>query len=229
MWPGFRHKSTPNAPATQMNLAKPTTLAATALAAGLFLLPASHAAAQSAAATPAVSSSAPPAPPNADKPPGNRDDFRQRMAERIKTQLKVSDDEWTVIQPLLEKVGEKLLANRTGGFGGPGGPGGNRGGGRNNGGGNQPATTDNAQGGGNQNQRREGGGGGPRGGSPETQALGATLADDNSTVNDVKAKLQAVRDQRKQANAELAQAREELRKVLNMRQEAFLVMDGILD
>ena len=43
----------------------------------------------------------------------------------------------------------------------------------------------------------------------------------------MKAKLQAVRDQRKQAAAELAQAREELRKVLNMRQEAALVMDGI--
>lgn len=213
-----------------MNLAKPTTLAAAALAAGLLLLPSSHAFAQDAASTPSVSSSAPPAPPNADRPPGNRDDFRQRMAERIKAQLKVSDDEWTVIQPLLEKVGEKLMASRGGGFGGPGGFGGNRGGGRrggdNNAGGNQPATADNNNQGGDRGQRREGG---PRGGSPETQALAATLADDNSTVNDVKAKLQAVRDQRKQAATELAQAREELRKVLNMRQEAALVMDGLLD
>ncbi len=208
-----------------MNLSRTTTLAAAFAAGGLILLPLSHAAAQGAASTPAASSSAPPAPPNADKPPGNPNDFRQRMAERIKTQLKVSDDEWTVIQPLLEKVGDKLMATRTSGFGGPGGPGGNRGGGRrggeNNAGGNQPAANEN-------NQRREGGNG-PRGGSPETQALAATLADDNSTVNDVKAKLQAVRDQRKQAAAELAQAREELRKVLNMRQEAALVMDGILD
>ncbi len=218
-----------------MHLSKPTTLAAAALAAGLFLLPASHASAQDAATTPSVSST-PPAPPNADRPRGNPEEFRQRMAERIKTQLKVSDDEWTVIQPLLEKVGEKLAATRTGGFGGPGGPGGNGGnrgarreGNNNNAGGNQPAATDNAQGGGNQTQRREGGGGGQRGGSPETQALSATLADDNSTVNDVKAKLQAVRDQRKQAATELAQAREELRKVLNMRQEAALVMDGLLD
>ena len=122
-------------------------------------------------------------------------------------QLKASDDEWTVIAPLLEKTAEKLAAARGGGFGGPGGPGG---GGY----------------GGNRGQRREGG---PRGGTPETQALRAALDDDNSTVNDVKAKLQAVRDQRKQAATELAQAREELRKVLNMRQEAALVMDGILD
>ncbi len=208
-----------------MNLSRPTTFAAAIAVGGLFLLPVSHAAAQGAAPAPAASSSAPPAPPNADKPPGNPNDFRQRMAERIKAQLKVNDDEWTVIQPLLEKVGDKLLTTRTGGFGGPGGYGGNRGGGRRNGennaGGNQPAANEN-------NQRREGGNG-PRGGSPETQALAATLADDNSTVNDVKAKLQAVRDQRKQAAAELAQAREELRKVLNMRQEAALVMDGILD
>ena len=221
-----------------MNLAKPTTLAAAALAAGLFLLPASHAFAQDAASTPSVSSSAPPPPPNAEKPPGNRDDFRQRMAERIKTQLKVSDDEWTVIQPLLEKVGEKLMATRSnGGFGGPGGPGGNRDGarrrdGNNNGGDNKAggspaASPGNNPAGGNQNLRREGDRG-PRG-TPETQALAATLADDNSTVNDVKAKLQAVRDQRKQAATELAQAREELRKVLNMRQEAALVMDGLLD
>ena len=217
-----------------MNLAKPTTLAAAALAAGLFLLPASHAFAQDAATTPSVSSAAPPPPPKADRPPGNREDFRQRMEERIKTQLKASDDEWTVIQPLLTKVGEKLMASRGGGFGGPGGFGGNREGGRrrggenngggNNAGGNQPAANDN-----NNNQGGPRGDRGPRGGSPETQALSAALADDNSTVNDVKAKLQAVRDQRKQAAAELAQAREELRKVLNMRQEAALVMDGLLD
>ena len=220
-----------------MSLSKPTTLTAAALAAGLFLLPASQAFAQSPATTPSVSVAAPPAPPNGERPPGNPEDFRARMAERLKTQLKASDDEWTVIAPLLEKTAEKLAATRGGGFGGPGGPGGggyggNRGqrrGGDNNGG-NQPAASpaDNNQGGGNRGQRREGGGG-PRGGTPETQALRATLDDDNSTVNDVKAKLQAVRDQRKQAATELSQAREELRKVLNMRQEAALVMDGILD
>ena len=100
------------------------------------------------------------------------------MAERIKTQLKVNDDEWTVIQPLLEKVGDKLIGTRSGGFGGAWRlraaivDGGRRREGNNNAGGNQPAATDNNHGGGNQPQRREGGGGGgPRGGSPETQAL----------------------------------------------------------
>ena len=212
-----------------MNLSKPTTLTAAALAAGLFLLPAPRASAQTAASTPSVSATVPPPPPNGgERPPGNPEDWRARMAERLKAQLKATDDEWTVIAPLLEKTGEKLQATRAGGFGGgPGGPGGNREqrrGGDNNGG-NQAADN---QGGGNRPQRREGGGG-QRGGTPETQALRSTLEDDNSTVNDVKAKLQAVRDQRKQAATELAQAREELRKVLNMRQEAALVMDGILD
>ncbi len=47
-----------------MNLSKPTTLTAAALAAGLFLLPATHAFALAAASTPSVSAPAPPAPPN---------------------------------------------------------------------------------------------------------------------------------------------------------------------
>ena len=209
---------------------KPTTFAAAvALASGLCLLSAPRAAAQNAAATPSVSTA-----PGEGRPEGGerREDFRQRMEERLKSQLKVGDDEWTVIQPLVEKVYEKQRAS--GNFGGPGGPGGgNREGGRRNreggqeGGGNNPQAADN-NGGGNRPQRREGGGG-PRGGTPETQALRTALADDNTTVNDIKAKLQAVRDQRKQAATELTQAREELRKVLNMRQEATLVMYGLLD
>ena len=63
----------------------------------------------------------------------------------------------------------------------------------------------------------------------DDEALRAALENDNTTVNDIKTKLQAVRDQRKQATTELAQSREELRKVLNMRQEAILVMYGLLD
>ena len=38
------------------------------------------------------------------------EEFRARMEERLKTSLKVSDDEWKVLQPLIEKVGEKLRA-----------------------------------------------------------------------------------------------------------------------
>ncbi len=205
-----------------------TAVAAAALASGLSPWTATRAAAQSAAATPSVSTTpaAEPRPDGGDR----REEFRQRMEERLKGQLKASDDEWTVIQPLVEKVYEKQRA--AGGFGGPGGPGGPGGGRRNPEGGNNPApqqaADNNGQGGGNRYQRREGGGG-PRGGTPETQALRAALENDNTTVADIKTKLQAVRDQRKQAANELAQSRDDLRKVLNMRQEALLVMYGLLD
>ena len=214
-----------------MFLSKTVTFtAAVALASGLSLLSASRAAAQNTApATPSVST-APAGEPRQEGGGGDRrEDFRQRMEERLKSQLKASDDEWTVIQPLVEKVYEKQRAS--GAFGGPGGPGGNREGGRRNregGNNNAPQSADNNNQGGERPQRREGGGG-PRGGTPETQALRAALENDNTTVNDIKSKLQAVRDQRKQATTELTQAREELRKVLNMRQEATLVMYGLLD
>ena len=144
-----------------------------------------------------------------------RQDWRQRMAERIKTQMKATDEEWSVIQPLLEKVETKTRESMGGRFGGM--MGGGRGPRReNNGGGN-------------------GGGEAPRdanrpqaAGAAETQALRDTLEGDASTA-DIKAKLQAVRDQRKKSEAELASAREDLKKVLNVRQEAVLVSMGVLD
>ena len=142
---------------------------------------------------------------------GRREEWRQRMADRIKTQMKATDEEWSVIQPLLEKVEVKMresMGNRFGGMGGPGGRGGPRRGGDNNGGGDanrpQPA------------------------GVAETQALRQTLEGDASTA-DIKAKMQAVRDQRKKSETELAQTRGNLQKVLNVRQEAVLVSMGVLD
>ena len=63
----------------------------------------------------------------------NPEEFRQRMNERLKASLKVTDDEWAAIQPLIEKVQAKqrdAMGGRFGGFGrGPGGPGGPGGGG----------------------------------------------------------------------------------------------------
>ncbi len=158
---------------------------------------------------------------------GNQQDFRQRMNERLKTALKVTDQEWAVIQPLLEKVQEKLMATMSGrgGPGGPGGFGGGRRGGQGGGGqgGNAPAAG--ATAGGNNNQ-----GGGPgRGGSPESQALRTALDTDSTPADEIKTKLQALRDSRKKAAAELETAREDLKKVLTLKQEATLVMIGVLD
>jgi hypothetical protein len=141
---------------------------------------------------------------------GNFEEFRQRMNERLKTSLKVSDDEWAVLQPLIEKVQTKQMAGRFGGFGGGGrGPGGDRGGGGGGGGG--------------------GDRGGDRGGSPESQALRTALENESTQPEELKSKLAAVRDARKRSAAELAAAREDLRKVVTVRQEAVLVSMGILE
>jgi len=167
--------------------------------------------------------------PNAPKPrpEGDRgrgftmDEYRQRMAERLKTSMKVSDEEWAVLQPLIEKVNTKRMeAGGRGGFGGPGGPGGpggdRRGGDRPPGGAPSGGGTPGA---GDQN----------RGGSPESQALRTALESESTPVEDLKAKLNAVREVRKKAAAEIEAARAELQKVVNVRQEAVLVAMGVLE
>ncbi|MEA3211979.1 MAG: hypothetical protein QOE70_5036 [Chthoniobacter sp.] len=147
---------------------------------------------------------------------GTPEEFRQRMAERLKTSLKATDEDWSVIQPLLEKVTTKqreAMGSRFGG-GGPGGPGG--GGGRQRGGGDAaaPAT---------------GGDQAARPGSAQSTALREALENESTSPDQLKAKMAAVREQRKKSNAELATAREELSKVLTVRQEAVLVSAGILE
>ncbi len=185
-----------------------TNIILSACAAGL-LINGSHLAAQdqpppaapSATVSATVAPAATPAsPPNADR----MAQFRQRMNDRLKTALKVNDDEWNVIQPLLEKVQTKLRdsspmrmwggRNRAGGQG-------------NNNGNNQP----------------------PVAGSGDSEALRAALDSDATTPDEIKAKLEALRESRKKSLAELAQAREDLRKVLTQRQEATLVLMGMLD
>jgi hypothetical protein len=211
-----------------MKTSKLTALAA-AVAAAL-LLNASSVSAQDptpapdAAASPAAAATPATPPPAAPQAPANnrgRGQFQQRMNDMLKTMLKASDDEWSVIQPLLEKVQTQAMAGRPqfgGGRrgGGPGGPGGANGG----------------PGGAN------GGPGGPAlrasglpdfGRTPETTDLQTALEADGTPAETIKAKLDAVRDARKKAAAELDQARQELAKVLTQRQEALLVLAGVLE
>ena len=141
--------------------------------------------------------------------------FQQRVNDRIKQALKATDDEWAVIQPLLQKVQEDQRAaggRGMGGFGrrGQGGPGGEQGG------------NQNAQGG-NNNRPPLGGG------SPEAEALAAALQNDSTSPDEIKAKLTALRDARKKAQASLETDRAELAKVLTARQEATLVLMGVLE
>lgn len=51
----------------------------------------------------------------------------------------------------------------------------------------------------------------------------------DSTLDEIKAKLQTLRDEKAKNNTELEAARAELKAQLNIRQEAVLVLDGLLE
>lgn len=134
--------------------------------------------------------------------------FRQRMMERYREQLEVkSDDEWKLIS---ERIGKVMDARRDVGFGGGFGRGPRRGG-------------DNNGGGGDQGRRRFG----PEP-SPEADALEKAI-EAKASNDEIKAKLAKYRDSKKDKEAKLAKAQEDLRKVLSVRQEAAAVLAGLLN
>lgn len=140
--------------------------------------------------------------------------FQQRMMERVKDELEVTDDnEWKALEPMVQKVMDarmQMMQVVGGGramFGGR-----NRGG-------------DNAQ---NQNDQR-------RGPFSETSNEGQTLRkaiDGKAPKAEVKAALAKYLESRKakqaQAQADLEQAQDSLRKVLTSRQEAIATLNGWL-
>lgn len=142
--------------------------------------------------------------------------FRQRMMDRVKEQLEITDDaEWKAVEPLVQSVMEARMASMggmgRGMFGGQrrgGGPGGNGGGG---GGADQP--------------RR----GGPFGQtpSPEAEALQKAI-DAKAPKAEIKAAMEKFVASRKAKQAELEKSQEELRKVLTTRQEAIATLNGLL-
>lgn len=128
---------------------------------------------------------------------------RQRMLDALRQRFDVSnDEEWSLISQRLAKV-EELRRNSL--FGGVfmGTPGGGSDGARS----------------------RFGMSGG--GSNPEAVAL-STAIQNNATVADLKARLERLREVRKQNAEKLAGAQEELRAVLNVRQEAIAVLMGLL-
>lgn len=127
--------------------------------------------------------------------------MQQQILERYKERLEVTNDEWTVIKPLVEKV-TQARREAMSGMRGP-----RRGG-------------DNATG----NSGRAATGPAP---SPEAEALQQAL--DSKAGSDVlKAKLATFRDARKTKEAALTKAQEDLRKVLTVRQEATAILMGLL-
>jgi hypothetical protein len=134
--------------------------------------------------------------------------MRQRMMERYREDLEVkNDDEWKLIEARITKVAD---ARREIGFGGGMRFGGGRRGGDN---------------GGDQGGRRGSPGGNTS--NPEVESLQKAI-EAKAPAEELKAKLAKVREARKQKEANLAKAQDDLRKVLSVRQEASAVLMGLL-
>lgn len=144
----------------------------------------------------------------------NRQQMRQRMEDRmlnrLKTELNVADDVWAVLKPKIQKIQELRFQSRASMF--MGGPGRHRHGHGANGQTDHPSNSQST------NPVVE-----------KTQALRALLADPNSTPDQIKAGLGALRQARKDAAAKLKAAQDDLRELLTVRQEAVLVLRGILN
>jgi hypothetical protein len=132
--------------------------------------------------------------------------FQQRMLDNVRDQLAFTNDtDWAAVQPLVQKVFD---ARRDVGFAGLG------------------MMRRAARGGGDNAQGGRRGGFGQQG--PEAEALQKAL-DDNAPAAQVKAMLEKYRAAHKEKEAKLAQAQEDLRKVLTSRQEAQAALLGILN
>jgi len=135
-------------------------------------------------------------------------DFRQRAADRMKESLGVTDEEWKVLQPRIEKV-QQLQRQSRGGRGMVGARAGRRG--RPGADAPQPAETEKSE------------------VQKKTEALTSLLDDKASGAPAIKAALEALRKAKEQAQQELVAAQKELRGVVTVRQEARLVLTGILN
>ncbi len=128
--------------------------------------------------------------------------MQQQMMDRMREQLGVTDDaEWKIITDRVTAVSDlRRATGGGGGFGGMrGGQGGQQGGGRR---GNAAA-------------------------NPEQDALRQAITDKLPDA-EIKARLDRFREVRKANEEKLAKAQEDLRAVLNVRQEAVAVMFGLL-
>lgn len=151
---------------------------------------------------------------NPGPPPGRGNfdpaQFRQRMMDRLKEQLEVSDDtEWKAMEPLVQAVMDARFASMAGM-------------GRGMFGGGRRRTSD--TGNGDQPQRR-----GPFGQAPSAEAEALQRAIDSKAPKaEIKAALEKFVAYRKAKQAELEKAQEDLRKVLTSRQEAIATLAGLL-
>ncbi len=125
--------------------------------------------------------------------------MRERTLNYVKEQLGATDEEWKALKPKVEKV-TALQRDARPGMGGFG-------------------------------WRRGGEEGGPAA-SPVDKAQGelrTLLEDKNASASDIAAKVAALREARKKARAELSAAQKALKEAVNPRQEAVLVLNGMLE
>jgi len=155
--------------------------------------------------------------------------MKQDMLDRTREQLEIKDDkEWGAIEPLVGKVmdaNRDVMGMRMGGMFGRGGAGGRRGN-RGGGGGESTGTSSstNSAASDQPRQRRNNPFGEP---SPAVTALREAI-EAKAPAAEIKTKLAAVRAERKDKEAKLEAAEEELRGVLSSRQEAIAVSNGLL-
>ncbi len=140
--------------------------------------------------------------------------MRQRMMDRMKDTLGATDEEWKALGPKVEKV-MTLSMDARGGIGmmmGRGMMGRNRGG--------QDASSRPARDNQSQPQSEV---------AKATQALSAVLDKGDAAPDEIKTALTKLRDIKAKAKTDLEAAQKDLREVLSVRQEARLVMMGMLD
>jgi len=138
---------------------------------------------------------------------GNRGGFdparmREYIENRAKEQLNPSEDEWKVIQPKLDKVIDARRDSSS--FGG------------------MFRRRDDSGSSSSEDTNR----------SPvqkATRDLQQTLDNKDATADEIAKKLATLREAKEKSKAELATAQKDLKEVLTQRQEAVLVMMGMLD
>jgi hypothetical protein len=140
--------------------------------------------------------------------------MQQMMARRYQELLGMSDEEWAVIGPYVLNVSTLSQSVQTRGSGMRMMMGAR---------GNMPAGTDQEQA---LNQR---GGRQMAGGDENLEALQTLLEDENATTGEIKSKLSTLRAAREKSKQELIAAQKELRELLTLRQEAMLVVTGLLE
>ena len=150
-----------------------------------------------------------------DRGQSDRNQFMERLLERLRENLGASVEEWSVLKPMIVTITEKQSAiRRAAGRGIFGAFGGGRGGRGGDGGG----------------ERRGRDGRGSRGdGDSGSNADSLREAIESGDANKIKKELASYRVAQKKRANELKKAREELRQVVTSKQEAMLVLWGLLD